>query len=301
VTPNRHEVSAPVTARSVSRRVMDELGERPRSARVLAVFARACNLVTDDGRVIALVLPPVGDGPLNVVVEPDPDIFAALEPGLQAQVDRTRLGAGDLEVDLGSASCWDPRPEWERLRTQRTTLVDRCAGLYALGLRYAPEGSLWSLIPNHPAASGRALRPTTAATFWEAAKSLQAGWQGNESQLGAGARRLAGLGAGLTPAGDDFLAGVMLCAWLTHPAPRRLCHQLVETAAPRTTTLAAAFLRAAADGECSVAWHRLLAALGDGCELRLAAAVQDVLAHGATSGADMLAGFLWMPHWARLV
>jgi hypothetical protein len=295
------EADAHVVARSISRRVSEGLGEQPFAARVLAVFERACNLVTDDGRVIALVLPQLGDGPLHVVVEGPPGAFSVLEPGLQARVDRTQLGVGELVVDLGVAARWEPRPEWERLRAQPKTMAIRSIGLYALALRYAPEGSLLSLIPGRSSATGRALQPAGVATFWEAAEGLQAGWQGNETQLGAGAMRLAGLGGGLTPAGDDFLAGVMLWAWLAHPAPRRLCHQLVEIAAPRTTTLSAAFLGAAADGECSVAWHRLLVALGEGFEDRLAAAVQDVLAHGATSGADMLAGFLWMSHCARLV
>jgi hypothetical protein len=294
------EASAHLVARSISRRVSEGLGEQPLAARVLGVFERACNLVTDDGRVIALVLPQVGDGPLHVVVEGTPGLFSGLEPGLQARVDRTRLGVGELVVDLGAAERWEPRPEWERLRAQCKIITARCVHLYALTLRYAPEGSLLSLIPGRPSATGRALQPAAVAVFWEAAHALQAGWQGNEGQLGAGATRLAGLGGGLTPAGDDFLAGVMLWAWLAHPAPRRLCHQLVEIAAPRTTTLSAAFLGAAADGDCSVAWHRLLAALGGGFEDRLAAAVHDVLAHGATSGADMLAGFLWLPHCARL-
>ena len=111
--------------------------------------------------------------------------------------------------------------------------------------------------------------------------------------LETGAAQLAGLGGGLTPAGDDFLTGVMLWAWLAHPSPRSQCRLLVKAAAPRTTTLSAAFLQAAARGECGVAWHVLLAALSEGGDAELATAVQDVLSHGATSGADALAGFLW--------
>ena len=37
----------------------------------------------------------------------------------------------------------------------------------------------------------------------------------------------------------------------------------------------------------------LLAALAHGSDEEIAGAVQDVLAHGVTSGADALAGFLW--------
>ena len=126
------------------------------------------------------------------------------------------------------------------------------------------------------------------------AKNLRSGWEGDVTALRDAAAHLAGLGIGLTPAGDDFLAGIMLWAWLAYPAPGPLCRALVEAAAPRTTTLSAAFLRAAARGECDANWHQLLAALSTGSAAQLAPAVQQVVAHGATSGADMLAGFLWL-------
>jgi hypothetical protein len=94
----------------------------------------------------------------------------------------------------------------------------------------------------------------------------------------------------------------MIAAWLAHPDPRSACRVLLDAAAPRTTVLAAAFLGAAADGQCTPAWHRLLDALaqppgdaesqGAPAGDPLTAAVQDVLSFGHTSGADMLAGFL---------
>jgi hypothetical protein len=103
---------------------------------------------------------------------------------------------------------------------------------------------------------------------------------------------LAGLGGGLTPAGDDLLCGAMLAAWLAHPDPAGFCRGVVETAVPRTTMLSAAFLHAAGRGECGAAWHRLLAALAAGADDEIAAATAAVLAHGATSGADALTGFV---------
>ena len=133
-------------------------------------------------------------------------------------------------------------------------------------------------------------------TVRRTARELVAGWAGDEDALRRGARRLAGLGGGLTPAGDDFLAGLMLRAWLDHPAPEAFCWPIVDAAAPRTTALSAAFLRAAARGECSAAWHGLLAALAGGGPALLEEAMCRVLAHGHTSGADMLAGFLGWPN-----
>lgn len=268
-------------ARSISRPVWERLLGRPFAARVLAVFDRACDLVTADGDVMALVTPQIGDGPLNVVVEAEPGGFAAVEPGMPARLgDGGHLRIGGLEVILEGATVWEPRPDWSALRAGRAAIVGSLPLLRTIALRHTPAVGRDGIL--------------AYAAAREAAEALQAGWGGDFARLQNGAIKLAGLGGGLTPAGDDFLTGAMLWAWLAHPVPLAFCHPLLAAAAPRTTTLSAAFLQAAAQGECNAAWHRLFAALEMGAEDELAAAVREVLAYGATSGADALAGFLWL-------
>jgi hypothetical protein len=84
----------------------------------------------------------------------------------------------------------------------------------------------------------------------------------------------------------------MLRAHLHHPDPAPFCAALSRTAAPRTTGLSAAFLHAAARGECAAPWHRLLQALASRDARAITAACAETRAHGATSGADMILGFL---------
>jgi hypothetical protein len=273
-------------ARSISRPVQERLQGRPFAARALAVFDHACDLVTTDGDVVALVTPQIGDGPLNIVVEAEPGGFAAVEPGMpsrlagRAQHPVPLLRVGGLGVVLEGAAIWEPCPDWSVLRAGRAVIVGRLPLLRIVALRHAPAVGRDGVL--------------SCAVAREAAATLWAGWKGDLVQVREGTARLAGLGGGLTPAGDDFLIGAMLWAWLAHPIPLAFCHTLLTAAAPRTTTLSAAFLRAAAQGECNAAWHRLLAALEMGAEDELAATVREVLAYGATSGADALAGFLWM-------
>lgn len=291
-----------VVARSISRPVQERLQRRPFCARVLAIFEHACDLVTTDGDVVALVTPHAGDGPLNIVVNGGGKGFATVEPGMPARMEGGRLQVGGLEVALDRAVVWEPCPDWKSLRACQDAFTDRLSLLEALALQHAPERSLLALTSSrangssHPAEinSLDSLSDGLFAAAQEAAEALQAGWEGDSTPLQAGAAQLAGLGGGLTPAGDDFLMGVMLWGWLTHPAPGFLCRLLVEAAFSRTTTLSAALLRAAARGECSAAWHTLLEALSQGTDAEITGAVQDVLAHGATSGADALAGFLWI-------
>jgi hypothetical protein len=282
-------------ARSISRPVRECLHQGPFVARVLAVFARACNLLTHDGQVVALVTPQVGDGPFNVVVEGARDCFAGIEPGDENTTVTLKddvLQVNRLRVDLGRARVWEPRPDWETLRARRAAMTARLPALRAFSLRHAPANSLLTLLNSRP--GGETLTGAISATAQEAARALRQGWRGDLERLQCGAVGLAGLGNGLTPSGDDFVGGAMLWAWLAHPAPASLCDALVQVSAPRTTTLSAAFLRAAARGECGAPWHALLAALSAGGEAKIAAAAHRVLAHGATSGADGLAGFLYL-------
>jgi hypothetical protein len=130
---------------------------------------------------------------------------------------------------------------------------------------------------------------------------LSLGWEGDGTQLRIAASRLAGLGGGLTPSGDDFLVGVMIWAWLAHPMPERVCHPLLEASDLRTTALSGALLRAAARGECSLSWHHLLSALQGRPKDELVAAVRNVLRYGHTSGADALAGLIWTGQNIRLI
>jgi hypothetical protein len=61
--------------------------------------------------------------------------------------------------------------------------------------------------------------------------------------------RLLGLGPGLTPAGDDILAGLLVGAWSFGLAADQLRAAVFDAAPARTTALSAALLRCASRGE----------------------------------------------------
>jgi hypothetical protein len=116
------------------------------------------------------------------------------------------------------------------------------------------------------------------------------------------AAALAGLGEGLTPAGDDFLVGALHALWLCRgEEAAALAGRVARAAAPRTTDLSAAWLAAAARGLASPAWSSLFAALGSAPAVEVTeateavdtvgAALERVLATGHSSGACALAGF----------
>lgn len=276
---------------TASRTVQEWLRKGPFSGRVLAVFDHACVLLIPDERVVAVVTPAVGAGPLNIVVKGSSGLFRRIAPGMPATLTGHEIQVDRLIVCLSEAVVWEPRPDWAALRARRPIIADHLPDPHALCLERVPTESLLILLRMPRGATFPSGGTVTAAR--QALDVLCAGWAGNPVRLREGVEQMAGLGSGLTPSGDDFLTGVMLWAWLAHPAPAGFCRAVAEVAADRTTALSAAFLRAAARGECSIAWHALLEAASQGTDAKVAQAVEGVLAHGATSGADTLAGFMW--------
>jgi hypothetical protein len=108
------------------------------------------------------------------------------------------------------------------------------------------------------------------------------------------ASKIAGLGAGLTPAGDDLLMGAIYAACIIHPfeIASTLARDVANTAAPRTTSLSAAWLRSAGRGEAGILWHQFFDALLSQDQTNIEESMKNILAVGETSGADALTGFM---------
>ena len=103
------------------------------------------------------------------------------------------------------------------------------------------------------------------------------------------ATRLIGLGPGLTPAGDDVMAGTIAgLVLLGHPAAERFAVGVCSLTAGRTTELSAALLRHAAAGRVSAEYAAVLRGLVG--ERPLLPAVDRLLATGASSGRALALG-----------
>ncbi|MCU0500683.1 MAG: DUF2877 domain-containing protein, partial [Anaerolineae bacterium] len=240
------------SARSISVRAAAIL--RPGvTGRVLASFERARDLVTAAGEVVAVVWGGIGNGPLNVVLDGSPQ--TVLPAGGRFDVQKRLLIVGDAMFDLSHAEPWDARPDWHTLRSRRMQMLAaaEAARRSIAGLRY------------------ESLLKQAGPAVEAAAVEFQQAWQQVASphspstirNLKSAIRDLCGLGPGLTPAGDDWLAGWLLAQ---HLAPdltgfANLSGLVMDIAAVRTTILARALLACAAAGEADETWHALLSAL----------------------------------------
>lgn len=109
----------------------------------------------------------------------------------------------------------------------------------------------------------------------------------------AAVRQLLGLGPGLTPLGDDVLAGWLAAAIaIRHPSLPALRAAVAATAVERTTTLSATLLTRASHGEGVPELGSLFTGIGIGEPAVVAESVELLLGIGGTSGAGILLGTL---------
>lgn len=279
-----------LTATSVSRRIREYLSW-PRSGRVLSTFARSCYLDVD-GQIVALVAPDLLNGPLNIVMDATGALFGSLAPGAPLTSTKDTLHiAQSTEIALHRAATWNPHlNSWTK--TDAAVAAGHLDGLRTLLTHDAPAGGL-----ARAALGAHAMEGGSGPLETRARPSLGALTIGlahrDPAQLVDAAGQLAGLGAGLTPSGDDIIVGVLLaCSVWPIDIQKTLRTAIASAASARTTRISAAYLQTAAAGEASEAWHEFVAALVTPDSARVTSAARRVIAFGETSGSEMLAGFV---------
>jgi uncharacterized protein DUF2877 len=237
--------------------------------------------------------------------------------------------AGRLILDLSTAAFWDPPPVQRtlprreiraRLRRAATVATSESptiglaplladAGLLLDGDPAAPwergllarsgggqDGRAPSTIPSisprtSPPSAQSSLVVERART--ELGHLVSAIRVQNWPDALASARELSGLGPGLTPSGDDLLAGLALglrAGGGHRPGP--LQDALNAAVEGRTTDLAATRVRHATAGRADESVHSLLTALVSGPDDGLDRAVRRAVAYGHSSGVDTVVGLL---------
>lgn len=261
------------------------------TARVLHAFNAACNLINSSGKVLSLVTPAIGNGPFSLVV-PQIDLLEFVDQDSPVRVTDEGLTLGQLRVETSKAKPWHPRPPWSALHEHKAALLKYRHNLEVVLTTEAPNESIARVVLNLTNNQAEDSKITTLAT--EGVDWLTEGLSHDQTDLiASGAARLAGLGVGLTPAGDDFLMGVMYGLWALKSEKEafRLSQTIYQVAAPRTTSLSAAWLGAAARGEAGESWHALFEAILHDDKKAFRAAIYRILPTGHTSGVDALAGF----------
>ena len=261
--------------------------------RILQVFNRSCNLINSDGSILSLVSTELGPGPFAITVEmtgsPNEDV-----PGIWDDVtifSRVRISPGQIQIasvhiDLSKAAVWNPKPAWEDILPGNLVQIRQI--LNQMLCSHSPLSNVLNNLNNGQLSA-------SAPKLMAAWRELSAGLQENDiAQAKVGAKKMAGLGSGLTPAGDDFLMGFIYSLWSQWDSKRAhiWATKLVKVAAPLTTRLSITWLKAAANGEAAEPWHRFVNALIKNDPVNLVDATAGILATGHSSGSDAVAGYV---------
>jgi hypothetical protein len=256
-----------------------------RHPRILHVFDRACNLINEQKEVLSIVTPRIGNGPFNLVLEGDVCFSDHLDLKSQVSLSSTQVTLGTVTIHIADAKLWNPCPNWEILHARKDDITNQLTKLpitncqvCGLDMPFMRTAQGDSTIDLQSLTSNLSL----ALAIIDILLALKI------------TSRLAGLGAGLTPSGDDFIMGAIYAAWIIHPpeVASVLAQDIANTAAPLTTSLSAAWLRSASRGEAGILWHELFEALVSADSTHVQEAIGNILAVGETSGADALAGFI---------
>jgi hypothetical protein len=266
-----------------------------RHPRVLHVFDHACNLIDERREVLSIVNQQIGNGPFNLVIEGDILFSDFLSLQSPVSFSATQLNIGEIDIYTVDAKLWHPRPAWGMLHARRDDILNQ---IMSFGGRWFSARSNpldnWEIASSQRASA--LLATTLPVTNYQSLSSnlSTALTIANLTSSLTAAKQLAGLGIGLTPAGDDFVLGAVLAAWIIHPPETAgaLAGEITNIAAPLTTSLSAAWLRSAGKGEAGILWHNFFDALIAGSSVKIQETMSKILAVGETSGADALAGFI---------
>jgi hypothetical protein len=280
-------MSQSILAVSAAPRSLKWLAQTGR-ARILNLFENSINLFNDGQDVLSIVVPGVGNGPFNVVIDAE-QIPSQIEISDQISIGEKKLNIGDVVVDLSRVRIWDPVPHWGAFADSHAAeLIHSIEG--QLKLSNTPEGMAGVFY------SGSADRPSKFCSKLKSGSTLlvEGLRQSDVERIMAGADTLGGLGPGLTPSGDDFLIGTMHGLWATREGEKakQTAELIWAGAAGGTTAFSRAWLAAAVAGEAVESWHTLIKAASSTEGHRIEQAIKAILSIGETSGADALTGFV---------
>lgn len=260
------------------------------TGRVAAVFESSFYAVLG-GRWVCVGLPYLGSGPLHVLCESRP-LWWPTEGTMVAVTGSTLCIDNKPFATFDDASIWGPElaPSWTR------------AGL-RLGLGAVDES--WRVGPAEEglAAAGFARLPAKLTPLVATAipgivaldRVIKNALEGRAPSPADCAElvKLIGLGPGLTPSGDDLIAGALIAlAALDLLNVRdllwRACHEHLD----RTNDISQVHLRTAAMGYGVAAMHAAIHATISGDADRVEQALAAVSAIGHSSGRDGFAGVL---------
>jgi hypothetical protein len=239
-------------------------------------------------------------GPLTITLCGPMGHLHDLQPGTLARVSERNLVLPDARAAISTRLI----EAWHGLSPPHVPcpIPQRLESLACLAQRSIPDtarseqsDTLQALL--HLAATGREPLGPASSDLSTALLLRQAIRNGDTSEVAALMCSLLGKGPGLTPSGDDFVAGLLLGLSRWRNAVefsgdlRYVNRQVVRTAYEQTTTLSANLIECATTGQSDERLVNVVDGIFTG-KLREPECVSSLLAWGGSSGASALAGMV---------
>jgi hypothetical protein len=287
-------------AQKVSSLVCDRLNCARMGGSVHSVFERTVNILGDGpggpGAWVSIHSPDVAMHPHAVLVEPA-RAGASASPlpgafvGERARLTGTEivLGDGRMAVRLGGAGVWSPGPL--PARSTRRAQESNAAETIRDWLKGEVITSPFLRGASNEASVERALGKRCEAIK----RNLVTAWRlGDAAGVALAMMSAVGLGAGLTPSGDDFVVGFLGAARLSAcgNSPRCRLSRYLRIERSMTTLPSFFMLEGALAGLLPEPLSCLLCAIADEDPHRVLHSAGRLARLGATSGQDMLAGVI---------
>lgn len=279
-----------IRALSADAVLLRRLRAQPAEGRVHSVFEHVVNIEIGDGRLLTLAHRNSDDAPDTVVVDvdawPAPDVVAGA--GVKFAPDAIHLGR-DVVAHCTARPWRGHLPGYasdDRTLRANVALAQEHLERHGRGIGLERAASTASTALDQALVS--AFRRSTQGLCAALASSNERGAVEHVGQL-------VGLGPGLTPAGDDFLLGLL--AALNVPgnpqaAWRRIGAPIVACAARQTHLISAAALRHAANGRVRDRIITLCRALMRDAPTAMLGALYGVMRIGSSSGTEIALGVL---------
>ena len=285
-----------------------------RMGRVIAVLRNTVYLESDNEGIVGIVGGGAVDGPLSLRVENLESVLAALNGREGASFHAT---GESLEIDGSVSVGWTRAHRWvPELPSHVGTREDRVQAARALANEIARTrqaegfGALVPYLPELSDCAGTVVAPPGNAllriTIYHLDQFSGAMREGCAEEAAEALASLLGLGPGLTPSGDDLVAGILaMLVWrarlggATVGATRRvaptsgLVHWVRAQAPLRTNRISARLLWHAGRGSLYAPAMAVGAALLGGNPDAIRGPAQRLFSIGATSGVDLAAGMLF--------
>lgn len=288
VAARRHGTALRVL--SIDSMFMEALRAGVFEARVHSVFDRVINLQRTTGELFTLASRTMDDAPMTAIVDSEGFGTSGVSVGAPVSAIDGAMQVGDsLVLHMAAASIWKTTLPSYGMAPGRMSDQLRLARSYLA--RHGVRGGMTA--PAH--ADGAFAQEVAAALEQRATSLFDAMARGRHADACRHAVSMLGLGPGLTPSGDDFLVGLFAIlnvagspchGWLDGGAA------VLAHAGEATNAISLAALNAASGGRVRKSIAALIESLLHGNPETLVQPLRRVLAIGATSGADLVAGIL---------